>query len=354
MNILDLKKLMLVPLACCILVQQTDAATMEFDDEKFKVSYEDSTEDIENEFVRLVEREENRLASTPVTVRNGQTKNVSQNLRVAADVVTQCGLDWQKCQLGGVIASVRDNGRCGLCVIKGVKKNEGDPEDNSVTGCLYKTNKASHTERQLICAVRKKWKDSLVGRHFIYTALPPCASGGKATNGNVDCCEWYLKVLDKEPHAEFHIFFRAPTCETMNGYAKFDTYRKLQCLKAFVDEVLGKAVYNIATGSEEVRLGGLGTAGVALLAELEGRGNAQDHSADNCEKVAGYLIKCMFRAMRDEMSYENHWEDVSRPWTEKYAKSVEELYRKLIDCYAGYDAAKKQIHFHCLVASESE
>ena len=115
MNILDLKKLMLVPLACCILVQQTDAATMEVNDEKFKVSYKDSPKDIEDKFLKWVEHEEETGASERVTDQNGRKEKIKTNLRVAFDVVTRCGLDWKECQLGGVVASVRDNDRCGLC-----------------------------------------------------------------------------------------------------------------------------------------------------------------------------------------------------------------------------------------------
>ena len=353
MNILDLKKLMLVPLACCILVQQTDAATMEVNDEKFKVSYKDSPKDIEDKFLKWVEHEEETGASERVTDQNGRKEKIKTNLRVAFDVVTRCGLDWKECQLGGVVASVRDNDRCGLCVYKGVKKNKGMPEDNSVTGCLYKTNKASHTERQLICAVRKKWKDSLSGQHFIYTALPPCANGGQAENGNLDCCTWYIKVLDENPWTNFYIFFRAPRWETLKGYARFDTYAKLRCLWTFVTDVLGGRVYEKVETQEKMRKG-LGDRPSAVLANLRNGVVGAQATEKDCEVVEDFLFGCLMQVMENLIHLGNLYNLVKREEDSEYAASVEQLYRNLIDCYDGHDNAKTRIHFHCLVAAGSE
>lgn len=345
MKLLDLKKLMLVPLACCVLVQQTDAATQEDQSAKHSISPEAALETIIEQFKNLVILKEEEGIGVKVRNGTGQEVEINPNLRVASDIrLNGKRFGLLDCQMGGIIATISDTTPPEVTVFKGVKRIGEEAADNSRN--LYATSEGSHTERLLVGAALTKRKN-LSGRHFIYTHLPPCALGPRADNGNMDCCEYYAKVTKENGGANFYIFFRTPKLDEIKGYIRFDTYKKLRCLWTFVANVLGTTVYELAANAvpEDKQLNGTP---LAILTNLRVAGGERNDNSESCLAVAGFLFKCLRGVFENQVQTGKNYGDVKWEGSKKYAESVERLYGDLMRCYAADERDFNRIHFYSL------
>ena len=132
----DLKRLMLVPLACCVFVQQTDAATQEDSGAETRISQAEEPAKIINEFKRLVNTREG----------DPEANGMPDHLKVAHTVNRlRRTTNFAQYQMGGLIAYFPDSSKTGVRVFAGVKVAGENPINNVANP--FTTNEYSHTER---------------------------------------------------------------------------------------------------------------------------------------------------------------------------------------------------------------
>lgn len=211
MNILDLKKLMLVPLVCWASIQQVDAEVKEDREAEKKLQSEN--------FADIVKR----YQETGIKQQFPDPLSVACKMHIGPNM-----------QMGGLIAFIQDNAKARkVFVYQGAKQKSDPPRNmpprNDLPNSLLAVNNYSHTERQLVSAVITKIKEEnvgLSGAMHIYTYMPPCADTHKDENGQLTCCEYYPLVATQFKNIEFHIYFKYPTLNDLRTYFDFDTVQK--------------------------------------------------------------------------------------------------------------------------------
>lgn len=237
MNILDLKKLMLVPLACCILVQQTDA----------KVVYSaEATKDL-NPVVATTYRDKSIQGYAGLSSEKGDliAERVERMIREMKKYTA-----WNKVRdlsMVGLAAFIPgDAGQpkiTGVRVYLGGKKpvENGDwnvvpnnkPKSKRNNMALFTFNDYTHTERQLAaCAlfgaveedtawlesadlkvdpfrVTRKAAEKLQGDLHIYTPAAPCSwcEDAVGDRGGIYCAEYYGLLCQQFPNVTIHVYF---------------------------------------------------------------------------------------------------------------------------------------------------
>lgn len=233
MNILDLKKLMLVPLACCVSIQQTDA----------KVEHNTQIErELQEAKFKNIDKEIEWFEEKITKLRfSGKRHGSSQSTGVASSVIEK-GEDYQ---MGGILAymPIDKQNRAFLIGAKVAGGNlpNNDPDNG---GDLYTINERSHTERQLISYLNKERRIDESQTIHIYTYQPPCATTlisprnptAVDQNHNFPCCKYYTRLARKLSQTNFHIYFETPRFSDLFTYVNFDTKDEIDCLKALVTE----------------------------------------------------------------------------------------------------------------------
>ena len=224
---LDLKKLMLVPIVCCVLVQQADAEVKETETEK-KLAELDNADEKQQTLWFIEKIRELSL--------RGRDKGLSYNLCVAPDIAHNRIHD-----MGGIalfVPTTKDT-RNPPKFYQAVKippnqqivipntdpKNGGD--------LIYPRPKENidflHTERQLSIAIFNNKAAHDGGAVHIYTYKLPCSKRDNG-NGNFSCCDYYIALAKKFPKINFHIYTRFPDIESMKSYIMCYNDRELVVL----------------------------------------------------------------------------------------------------------------------------
>lgn len=213
MNILDLKKLMLVPLVCCTSMQQVNADVIETNTELNTLGDANDSQQT-SWFIEKIRK---------LSLR-GRDNGLSDNLCVAPDIA-QNGIH----DMGGIalfVPTTKD--KCNPPKFyQAVKIHPNQqiviPNTNPENGgdLLYPRPKENidflHTERQLSIAIFNNKAAHDGGAVHIYTYKMPC-SNRKNGNGHFSCCDYYIALAKKFPKINFHIYTRFPDIESMKSY----------------------------------------------------------------------------------------------------------------------------------------
>jgi len=358
MKILDLKKLMLLPLMCCVSIQQADAQTQEDKGAANYISSATTINDMIQAFKDLVRTYERAGANKKIKDRHGGLVDFPETLRVVHDLkISDQGLKTlnfpDNFQMGGIIASIPDKTKkTKPCVFKGAKTMFGMPNDNRPAdnnpdqqGNLLAISYSSHTERQLINAVWQKRKN-ISGTHFIYTCQPPCVNRGSDRNGYISCCRYYAKMANAETGAHFYIFFRSPDINTLKANIYCDNAEKLLVLKKFVLNVLGVNFYQIRQFLNQ-----LTNQQMVTLEHLDDNNphlniGGQNHlSPEDYDAIAEILFALLKNVNLYTVENYKFYENFARPGSPNYNKHVSTLYEDLI----GLDVHRKNDleRIHC-------
>ena len=240
MNILDLKKLMLVPLACCVLVQQADA----------KVMYSSgATKDLQNAVNGNDGQSRNNVPNAYVSLDKAESDDpIKEKIKVMVKRMTnypeyQVTKDDQMPGLAAFIPETKKGTWARVRAYLGCKRKveqgniklvpRNDPKGNDDVQTLCAFNEYTHTERQLAaCALfgagltngpvtqsgdignmnRYKWekeRKTIRGDLHIYTPAPPCAYVTKndPDNGGIYCTTYYGLLSRMFPNVRIHVYF---------------------------------------------------------------------------------------------------------------------------------------------------
>ena len=252
MNILDLKKLMLVPLACCVFVQQTDA----------KVMYSSgATKDLQNAVNGNDGRSRINVPPGYVSL-DGEVSDdpIEEKIKEMVKRMKQYG-EYQMTtddQMAGLAAFVPETGKgtgTGVRAYLGWKRKVGEGDvikvppnnparpDDVMTLCAF--SEYTHTERQLAaCALFGagttgeavtgsgdiKWmrkyaksgeRKKIKGDLYIYTSAPPCTHVSRKApdNGGIYCTEYYGLLSEMFPNVKIHVYFETDKLRNLSTEA---------------------------------------------------------------------------------------------------------------------------------------
>lgn len=213
MNILDLKKLMLVPLVCCTSMQQVNA----------EVKQDTTRQNGMKQYSRN-EKGQTDWFKKEVRAIQEHNPNIDYSIRVAP-LITRNDTTFQ---MGGVIAVFPKDKkplffqgakRAGIPVIDNNPNSPANIGINRMT-VLLKVDNNSHTERQLIQKALEK--EINAGTFHIYTYEPPCCKNSQS-NANFPCGNYYAELIQEYPDIEFHVYFDLARFKSLNKYYDFNT-----------------------------------------------------------------------------------------------------------------------------------
>lgn len=283
MKLLDLKKLMLVPIVCCVLVQQTDAEVV------LDISTTAELKEKQQNDNGFVGDEDKQVEWFTDRVKQldakGKTAGLNDNVSVAPELGSLAVGSGKGNKdgnvMGGVIAFIASDwkgsafyqgSKASYCKVTELEKKIGGKKKNAEESEELERLKANskHTEVQLLTKAKadyERWKgqaaaDAIV---HIYTHSAPCSG----RHGNANCCAFYSSTAAANGWVKaFHIYFDKPTCAEF-GAECLKHINTEGRLKLFTDTLGQVTMDKVDAFLDKISVNGTATEGKKLEAAID-------------------------------------------------------------------------------------